>query len=349
MLNIRISFSNKLKMLFILVSISSLTACNGLFSEIFADSWEKEEVVCDADTTDVTFKQVAYWLEDQTDNFELVDYDQLTHLNYGYLEVNTDGSLADLENSNNFEDIIAYAQAQGVKVAISIGGDGGDSNLNIIAADSELTDTFVDNVIDFVDDYDLDGVDLSWQFPDDDDEGELFEDLVKELSAELEDNNKFFSIAVVSGEDEDLGDAIVSSVFAYVDFVNVMAFDSTNSDDLHSSMQDAIDAINYWTGRCLIKNKLVVGIPFYSRGKAVRSYAYIIDDEIEYACVDESEGRDYNGIPTVIEKTEYAQSNAGGVMMMSLEQDTYESNFADYSLLHTINEQVVGNDNDICD
>jgi len=330
------------------LALFSLTACYPLFT---TEHWEDKPKTCDADTTAVTFKKVAYWNNDDTDNHELVDYDQLTHLNYAYLEVNADGSLVDLEDTDNFEEVIAFAQAEGVKVAISIGGDGGDTNLNIIAADSDLTNTFVNNIIDFVDEYNLDGVDLSWQFPEDDDEGELFEDLVKELSDELWDDGYFFTISVISGvgDEEDLGDVIDSSVFDYVDFVNVRAFDTTNNDGLHSSMQDATDAVDYWTGRCLIKNKLVLGIPFYSRGDSVQSYADIIDEKRAYACRDESKGRNYNGIPTVIEKTTYAKNYAGGVMIKSLQQDTYKTSLADYSLLNTIHETASGNFVDICE
>ena len=333
------------------LAVSCLTACEGLFEKMFPEDWEKDQEVCETDTTAVTFKKVAYWDGDDTDNMEDVDYEQLTHLIYGYLEVNADASLVTFDDDevDDFEDMIASARAAGVKVAISIGGDGNASNLKTIASSSSITNTFVDNVIEFVEDNDLEGVDLNWQFPSDDDEGELFEDLVEKLSDKLWDNGYFFSIAVVSGEDEDLADSIDSSVFDYVDFVNVRAFDSTNSDNLHSSKQDAIDAIDYWTERCLIKNKLVLGIPFYSRGDSVDSYADIIDVKRAYACIDESKDRNYNGIPTVIYKTNYAMSYAGGVMIQSLEQDTYDTGLLEYSLLNVISETESGNTVSICD
>ncbi|MCW8994805.1 MAG: glycoside hydrolase family 18 protein, partial [Psychromonas sp.] len=300
-----------------------------MFSTIY-DNWDEGSKECAADTTAVTFKQVAYWLEDDMNDFEdiaddanHIDYTQLTHLIFGYLavngngsfNVNSNGTLADITDNNNFKDIIAAIQSNGVKVAISIGG-GDSTNLQIIAADADLTDDFVKNVVDLVDEYGLDGVDLSWQFPDDEDEGKLFEDLVKALSSELQDQGVLFSIEVVSGLDEELANVIPSEVFDEVDFVNVRAFATDDYADLQLTTDDLLDVISYWKDRCLIQNKLVVGIPAYGTGANDRSYSYaeIIaakSDKSTNACDSDDrvsiDGNYYyfNAIPTVIEKTAY--------------------------------------------
>lgn len=317
------------------------------------DNDSDDDQDCETDNTSVTFKKVAYWDGDYRDDIDEVYYDSLTHLIYGYLQFNADGSLVPFSNDeeDDFEDMIAYAQAQDVKIMISIGGDESSSaNFNTIASSTSLTKTFVDNIIDFIDEYDLDGADLNWQFPQDDAEGELFEDLVSELSEELNDDNYLFSIAVISGvdDDQDYADVIDSSVFHDVDFVNIRAFNTTDSDDLHSSKQDAIDSIEYWTGRCLIQNKRVLGIPFFSDGNSTERYDDIVDDNTDYACVDESEGLNYNGIPTVVDKTEYAMDSAGGVMMQSLDQDAYQTDYPTYSLLDAINKTADGDDVTVC-
>ena len=371
MLNIRTLFSNKTKMLLSLLAISSLTACNGLFSIYFGDSGGQEDVVCEEDTTEVTFKQVAYWIEDDPNDFEDIDdddndidYTQLTHLVFGYIEanadgtldLNSDGTLADITDDDGFQDAIDDLQSEGVKVFISIDG---DSHLKTIAGDDDLIGDFVDNVIDLVDAYELDGIDLSWQFPDTDDEGELFEDLVKALSDELWDADILFTIEVVSGLDdnEDVADVISSDVFDYVDFVNIKAFVTDDYDDLHLSTGDLLDVISYWTDRCLIQNKLVVGIPVYATGDNATSYSYadVIDEKNDksiYACDSDdrvSIGGDYyyfNAIPTVVEKTANAQTYAGGVILMSLAQDYNED--SDYSLLNAINNELEGYDS-VCD
>jgi len=334
-----------------ILAVTCLTACGPLFDF----DWEKEPEVCEADSTPVSFKQVAFWSEDDSDNLALINFNQLTHINYAYLQVNADASLAPPEDTAKLEELIGLAQAEGVKVAVSFGGpDVSDTNFNTVADDSELTALFVSNVIEYLELYDLDGVDINWQFPEVGDEALRFKSLLKALSIKLNKENKFLSINIVSGEDEKLAQGILDSVFEYVDFINVMAFDSTNKDDLHSSKQDAVDAINYWTERCLIKNKLVLGVPFYSRGDRdasyadITSYADIIDESLDYACVDESKKRNYNGIATVIYKTDYALTHAGGIMIKSLQLDTYETNYSDYSLTDAIDKTVLGQSVTIC-
>jgi spore germination protein YaaH len=329
------------------------------FTDVIGDNWIKDPEVCAEDTTPVTFKKVAYWAPDandsDNDNLILINFSSLTHVNYTSILLNADGTLVIPVDDEPLEDLVLEAHAQSVKVAVSIGEwqDADNSIFNKIANNKALTKTFVNNLINFIDDYELDGVDINWQNIDSESESESFKALLEALSDELTQEGKFLSITAPSGEDDSAANKISTDNFQYVNFINVLAFDSTNDDSLHSSMQDAKDALSYWTERCVIKNKLVLGVPFYSRGNALRSYDYLIRDDISYACVDKSERRNYNGIPTIVEKTNYALSNAGGMMMRSLEQDIYQRNnedfdFSEYSLVNVINETVLGNAVSVC-
>jgi len=339
-----------------LLLLFSLFGCEeNQFTDVIDDNWIKDPVVCEDDTTPVTFKKVAYWTPDDSDNIERVNFSSLTHVNYASIIFNADGTVNTPDDIDPLEDLVTYAHSANVKVAISIGEwvDADDSNFNTIAKDKALTKTFVDNISDFIDDYELDGLDVNWQTIDSEDESDNLKYLLEQLSDELKENGKFLSMTAPSGEEEKQTNLLSTEVFTYVDFINVMAFDSTNDDSLHSSLQDAKDAITYWTERCVVKNKLVLGVPFYSRGNAVQSYDYLIRDDISYACIDESERRDYNGIPTIVEKTNYALSNAGGMMMRSLEQDVYQrdnddTDYSEYSLVKVINETVLGNEVTVC-
>jgi len=345
-----------------LLFLLTLTGCDdNQFTTIIDENWIIDPEICADDTTPVDFKKVAYWSVDEdydNDDLALIDFSALTHIIYTSVSVSADGSLATLSDDNEeiLEDLVEYAQLAGVKVSVSL-GDGNDNSFNSIANSSSITDDFVDSVVDFIDDYELDGVELNWQTIGDDDESDNLEELLDELEEQLGEEGKLLMMALPSGEYTSANN-INNDMFTYVDFANVHAFDSTDSDDLHSSFEDAEEAITYWTERCLIQNKLVLGVPFYSAGSAVRSYDYLIRDEIEYACVDESEGRDYNGIPTIIDKTNYAMLYAGGIMINSLEQDFYERNsddesdefiIDDYSLLNAINQTSAGTYVDICD
>ncbi len=339
----------------------TLMGCNSNFFDWLDGLNEDDEVIICDDDTSVTFKTVAYWSpydpddNDDTDDYLAeVDFEALTHIIYASISVNADGSLNfdDDNNTEILEDIVDYAQAACIKVGVSL-GDGNDNNFNSIASSADLTDDFVDNVMDFIDEYELDGVDINWQSIDDDDESDNLETLLDELEEELADEDHFLSMTLPSGEDSS-ADNIDNAMFAYIDFANVMAFDLSDGSDLYYTLEDATESIDYWTEHCLIQNKLVLGVPFYSGGSnsTSRSFNYIVNDDAEYACTDESRSRYYNGIPTIIDKTLYAVNYAGGMMIKSLEQDAYEDSY--YSLLNVINKTITDEDDDnsvlaICD
>lgn len=339
-----------------LLLLLTLTGCDeNQFTSIIDENWIADPEICADDSTAVSFKKVAYWSVDEdydNDDLDLIDFSALTHIIYTSVSVNADGSLATLsdENEEILEDLVEYAQLAGIKVSVSL-GDGNDNSFNTIANSSSITNDFVDSVVDFIDDYELDGVELNWQTIGDDDESDNLEELLDELEEQLGEDGKLLMMALPSGEYSS-ADNINNDMFTYVDFANVHAFDSTDSDDLHSSLEDAEEAITYWTERCLIQNKLVLGVPFYSDDyndddEVALSFDDIVEDNITYACVDESEGRNYNGIPTIMDKTSYALLYAGGIMMKSLEQDAYEN--PSYSLLNAIDEVSNGERVTLCD
>ena len=70
-----------------------------------------------------------------------------------------------------------------------------------------------------------------------DDEGDLLEDLVKEVQESLSDDGKLLSLVVASGEFESTDDGITQDALDYGDFINVMALGSrrTMMMTLHSS------------------------------------------------------------------------------------------------------------------
>lgn len=329
----------------------SLTGCDNQFADFLLPDIEPE--VCDTDTTTVTFKKVGYWSSDEgddEDDIDLIDFSKLTHVIYTSISVESDGDIVAL--SDDDEDLLEYLVEQaddaGIEVGVAI-GTGSDSNFNTIAESSTYTKNFVSEVDDFIAKYELTGVELNWTAIGDDDESENLEELLDELEESLSTDGYFLAMALPSGE-YDSADNIENDMFTYIDFANVHAFDSTDSDDLHSSLDDATDAISYWTDRCLIQNKLVLGVPFYSRdddNTLSRSYDEILDDDTENACEDEDSGDNYNGIPTMTDKTTYAMLYAGGIMMNALEQDTYD--YPSYSLLKAVDDISDGSEVTICD
>ena len=89
------------------------------------------------------------------------------------------------------------AHATNVKVLIAVGGwnNGDDSAFRSLAANSSYRNTFINNLLNFVDQYGLDGVDIDWEYPDG---GEVasFKTLMRELGDKLRAKGKILTAAV---------------------------------------------------------------------------------------------------------------------------------------------------------
>ncbi len=278
------------------------------------------------------FKVVGYMPSWQGDA-NSIQYDKLTHINYSFLLPNSDGSLRPLENASKMQQIVSLGHAQGVKILIAVGGwmDGNDSAFTTLAANPSTRTAFVNNLVNFVNQYNLDGVDMDWEYPREGNEPQNYELLMQELGQAMHSRGKLLTAAVVvSGWN---ADGVLSGVFDDVDFLNIMAYDGPD----HSTMAQAEGGLNYWLGRGLPKEKAVLGVPFYSRPQA-QSYASLLAQGASPNS-DSFQGNNYNGIPTIKAKTEMALQRAGGIMMWELSHDTSDQQT---SLLAAIN-QAVGN------
>ncbi|MBK7317469.1 glycoside hydrolase family 18 protein [Candidatus Villigracilis affinis] len=277
-----------------------------------------------------SFRIVAY----ATDAIitSLIPYDQLTHINYSFLIPNPDGTFKTLNNSWKLEEIVTAAHEKNVRVSIAVGGWGWDNEFEAMAAVPEARSAFVQNLVAVVDQYHLDGVDIDWEYPDQGQSSQNFLALMKELRRALPE--KEISTAVISfGDDTGLG--IPSEVFELVDYVNVMTYDG----DIHGSLVEFEKGLEYWSGRGVPKEKINIGVPFYTRPSEI-SFAKLVQFDPAAAQVDSFEyngsPEKYNGIPAVQAKTKLAMQNAGGIMFWALDHDAQ----GEYSLVKAIFEVV---------
>lgn len=246
----------------------------------------------------------------------LIPYDKLTHLNYSFLTPNADGTFNPIVNGWKLKQIVGTARQHGVKVSIAVGGWGWDAQFEEMAADPQARTAFVQNLRAVVDEYQLDGVDMDWEYPDPGPSSQNFLDLIRELRAALPD--KLLTTAVVAHGDEH-GLGIPSESFEYFDFINVMTYDGAD----HGTMEQYERGLAYWSGRGLPRDKIVLGVPFY--GDPDLPYYKIVQEDPAAAQADSIEyfGRlyHYNGIPTIQAKTRLAMEKAAGIMFWSLDHD----------------------------
>ncbi|WP_109434510.1 glycosyl hydrolase family 18 protein [Aquimarina sp. AU119] len=268
-----------------------------------------------------------------------IQYDKLTHINYSFLLPNSDGSLRPLDGTAKMQQIITQGHAQGVKVLIAVGGwmDGNDSAFTTLAANPSTRTIFINNLVNFVNQYNLDGVDMDWEYPREGNEPQNYELLMQELGQAMHSRGKLLTAAVVvSGWN---ADGILSGVFDDVDFLNIMAYDGPD----HSSMGQAEGGLNYWLSRGLPKSKAVLGVPFYSRPQ-VKSYTELLAMGANPNS-DSYQGMNYNGIATIKAKTEMAIERGGGIMMWELSHDTNDQATSLLAAIHQVTGDPCGGNN----
>jgi chitinase len=251
-----------------------------------------------------------------------VPFDKLTHINYAFLIPNDDGTFVPLINSWKLHDLVSKAHANGVKVLISVGGWGWDAQFETAAGSEATRSVFVSEVMKIVNEYNLDGVDMDWEYPGPEQESaENNVVLMRSLYEALQPQGKLLTAAVVAHGST--GEGVLDEIFELVDFVNLMAYDGSG----HASMEYAVQSLDYWSERGLPKEKMVLGVPFYSRPGEI-SYRKLVEADPSAAQRDEIDyfGRlnTYNGIPSMQAKTELAMERASGIMIWTLAMDTFD-------------------------
>lgn len=291
------------------------------------------------------FKVIGY-LPARSVDTAYIQFHRLTHINFAFaIPAKNGGGLDALRNADELIGLVKKAHENNVKVFISIGGwsigDGGgdDSRFHRLAEGEEERNYFVTKTMQLVRNYDLDGVDVDWEYPDI--ENRSAEDnvlLMKQLGDSLHAINKELTAAVVHYGNQGAGTK--KEIFEIVDWLNLMAYDDDKGQPIpHSPYSLAEKSIDYWVKeRGLPPQKAVLGLPFY--GKPRREKLSHYKDLLAAGAdplSDEYDSVYYNGITTIKNKTELAKKEKlAGVMIWEIAQDTND----EHSLLKAINEAI---------
>ncbi|MCH7757210.1 MAG: PKD domain-containing protein [Thaumarchaeota archaeon] len=276
-------------------------------------------------------KIIGYFPEWESADVSAINYTKLTHIIYFHIWPNADGTLdtsavveEDLYNIRN------NATAAGVKVLIAVGGWGVSNGFSPMAADEVARENFVNNIVQFLDYYELDGVDIDWEPIDTETKKNNQAILLDVLKTALPD--KLVTVAV-NAERLDLYPDSADDV----DWVNLMAYDMNWRHGEHSNFDDAVAALERYVAEGIPEEKLALGIPFYGRNDQAKAMKY--EDIVATCNLSPSDnycnGYFFNGIDLVKQKSQFVlNSNYAGVMIWNLGQDTYD----DTSLLNAIYE-----------
>ncbi|WP_052339251.1 glycosyl hydrolase family 18 protein [Gorillibacterium massiliense] len=274
------------------------------------------------------FTESAY-LNDPID--EAVHFDGLTHLIYGFLKPASDGSLYPIGQPERLKELVDKSHAHGVNVVIAVGGvfygtEPLSGHFEALAGNDETIRRFVREVRDFVETYNLDGVEIDWEYPDAESSAE-FERLILALKDVLSPMGKTLSAAVAAAGSVNTKAESVQSVtdiaLENLNWINIMAYDLAGGQ--HSPYWLADASIQYWKKRGASEDQIVVGIPLYAR-PSWKQYRHLVALDKENAYLDFVPGDKldsyYNGLNTIRQKTRLALNKGGGIMFFDIQEDT---------------------------
>ncbi len=279
------------------------------------------------------FKVVGY-LPTWANNSAGLQFSKLNFVNYAFAIEHADGSVSLTQPTKPLVDLVARGHAAGVRVLLSVGGwnDGHDEAFNALAADPTARAAFATAIDGYMDQYQLDGVDIDWEFPEEN-VAASFLAMIREVSGRLKPKGRLVTIAGAAFRGGAAG--VTSDALPYIDLVNIMAYDGDNGSG-HSPYAFAQASLQLWLDKGVPASKAILGIPFYSRPSNT-AYSALVGQNAQAADLDQLNDQFYNGIPTVRAKTALALSSAGGIMAWDLSEDAAVTpNSPDVSLVSAI-------------
>lgn len=281
-------------------------------------------------------KVVAYYPDWEEYQEEKLQYQYLTHLIYAFAIPEVTGNIKELNHPQRAKKLIEKAHEKGVKVLLAVGGweyEGVtlEETFMQATATEEKRKHLAEEILSMCRKYEFDGIDIDWEYPKTDENGENpYEALMLLLAEKLHEEGKLLTSAVVSGIEGDGSGVRREAAFypdtalAAADWIHVMAYDGGDG-ALHSGYEFAVSCGDYWKNeRNIPKEKVILGVPFYGR-PGWFLYKDIVAEIPEAwkkdRCTYQGTEVWYNGSDTIRAKAEYAKKELGGIMMWELTQD----------------------------
>ena len=214
-----------------------------------------------------------------------IDPTYITHFNYAFGHVNNEFNGVRINSEDNLRLVASLKeQKPELKVLISIGG-WGSGRFSEMAADETLRLAFAADCKRVIDQFNLDGIDLDWEYPTQTagglisaspDDTENFNLLCRDIRNAIGDDMLLTFASAASARYVDWGTAM-----KYLDFVNIMAYDLENKTPGESPLHQAGLHRSEWTYHRSMSveesviahleagippEKLVLGIPMGGRG-----------------------------------------------------------------------------------
>lgn len=234
-------------------------------------------------------------------DIENISANKITHINYAF--VNVEDGKAILTNlatdSINLRNLNALKkQNPDLKILISLGGWTWSGNFSDAMLTPESREIFAQSSVDIIDEYNLDGIDVDWEYPaiaglkgniyrpeDRENYTLMFQALREKLNIlEQSRNKKYLLTTAVGGFQKFIDNTNMADAQQYLDYVNIMTYtfspeeQATHHTNLYASDKitkpvSADIAVKAFAEAGVPYEKLVMGISFYGKGYQVQEGA----------------------------------------------------------------------------
>ena len=273
-----------------------------------------------------------------------VDFSKLTQINLAFALGDSNANLQ-LAPTDDIDAFVAAAHAAGVKVFPSLCGGGGDGQIAPYYEPNRVDD-FVNKIVSYTLARTMDGIDVDVEAP-----GRMgwkYDQFIAKLKAKAAPHGLLVTAAVAQWMQSGMSDDTLRSF----DFITVMSYDATGTwtgAGAHSSYEQAVNDLKFYTNKGVAKSKIVLGVPFYGYcwgncGGASSKYVLYKDILAKFPGAAQSDWIDqggakysYNGTATMARKTDLAEQY-GGIMIWELAGDVSSS--ASTSLLRAIDQAL---------
>ncbi|HCC69771.1 MAG TPA: chitinase, partial [Bacteroidales bacterium] len=181
---------------------------------------------------------MAYYMPRNNFSPSEIPVGKLTHIIFSFTEI-IDNRMAFRQagSGDKLRDLVIQKQRNpGLKVMVACGGWGGSGGFSDMAASEANRKIFVESVIEFINEYDLDGLDIDWEYPGlpgignpyRQEDRENFTALMKELREAMDDTGRELTLTFAAAAWDEFFDHIeTNKVINYADYMNLMTYDFT--------------------------------------------------------------------------------------------------------------------------
>lgn len=248
------------------------------------------------ETTEIRSKRIIAYVNEWKDNWGKYKEkaNQITHINYAFANIeNGKVVLGKESDKEELKKVVALKRINPeLKILISVGGWSWSGNFSDAVLTKESREIFANSAVTFMQNHELDGIDLDWEYPGQIGAGnthrpedkENFTAILKLLREKLDalstaDGRYLLTIASAANQSY-LDHTNMEEAHKYLDFINIMTYDfhggwekktghhsnlSASKFDDNGGIRSAESAVLQHIAAKIPASKIVLGVPFYGR------------------------------------------------------------------------------------